>query len=361
MMYNVKASNVLALLTPASYRGFKDMTFCESKSSEQHFSNMQKQVERIKTEGTSEIILYTAERTIQNQLATLGKLSKLLECVVNTYNGDGINVKFLNEKQSEDFERKMKGEKYSTLSENTYECKIQIADFYTILKDIGVKCVVTIGKNLMARGISFVSKHEDDCLAATVMVYSANKTTHAVCISQALGRVCGRARPEYKRYVFTDSNTWKIYSDYIKDQELYNAQFLLPVNNGNLTSSIIDSTPLIKIKNLDRKNLGLGFKTGLPPKYSEAASGFDRMKQLIDNWYGKSTIIGKIFTFVYESEVGVSETELKEYIREIGSENTDYMFNELVRKDMKHNIVFERTSNNITKLRKEALKYTKTK
>ena len=83
-----------------------------------------------------------------------------------------------------------------------------------------------------------------------------------------------------------------------------------------------------------------------------------RMKQLIDDWYGKSTIIGKIFAFVYESEIGVSETELKELIKECGVAETWY--NDLCY-DNKYKNVFERTSNDITKLKKEALEYTRTK
>jgi hypothetical protein len=310
MLYKVKATNVLSLVTPASYRGYNDMIFTESKTTIEHFKNMQEQVKRIKTEGTSEIILYTAERTIQNQLVTMNKLSKVLECVVNTYNGDGINVKFTSKEESDDFEQKMKGERYKILGENTYECNIQIADFYTILKDIGVKCVVTIGKNLMARGISFVSKHEDGPLAATVMMYSATKTTHAVCISQALGRVCGRARPEYKRYIFTDSTTWKVYSDYIRDQELYNKQFLVPSNNETLTTDIIDATPLIGIKNLDRKNLGLSFKTTLPPKYTESASGFDGEKVI--KWITEKKLVGRMIEYLHSQTREISFEEFKD-------------------------------------------------
>jgi hypothetical protein len=83
------------------------------------------------------------------------------------------------------------------------------------------------------------------------------------------------------------------------------------------------------------------------------------MKERVNNWWGKTSIIGKILTFVYESENGVSETGLKAFIKDNGSDNPNQMYKHLNTRGKEYNIVFERI-NNITKIKKEALEYINT-
>ena len=88
---------------------------------------------------------------------------------------------------------------------------------------------------------------------------------------------------------------------------------------------------------------------------SDSEDEEDRMGELINMWWGKRTMMGKILSFVYESN-GVNENDLKEFIRECGSKNIDRMYKELIRKDKDFTSVFERR-NNITNLKQEAREY----
>jgi hypothetical protein len=85
------------------------------------------------------------------------------------------------------------------------------------------------------------------------------------------------------------------------------------------------------------------------------------MKELIDMWWNANSIIGKILKFVYDSQVGVSESELKEFIENAGSKSCGKMYYHLTTKQKEYSLIFERTSNNITKIKNEALDYIRTK
>jgi len=77
------------------------------------------------------------------------------------------------------------------------------------------------------------------------------------------------------------------------------------------------------------------------------------MTELIDMWWGKKTIIGKILSYVYENE-GVDEDELKEFLR-----NNNYSkawYSDLAQVNKEYKNVFERKNNN-TNLNKEAREY----
>ena len=84
----------------------------------------------------------------------------------------------------------------------------------------------------------------------------------------------------------------------------------------------------------------------------------ERMKQLIDMWWNADTIIGKILSFVYEHENGVSEAELKDYLHT--NKYSKAWHSDLEQKHKDYQFVFER-SHGITKLKQQALQYIKSK
>ena len=82
----------------------------------------------------------------------------------------------------------------------------------------------------------------------------------------------------------------------------------------------------------------------------------NRMKELVDMWWNGNTIIGRIFRFVYD-KTSVSETELKSFINSIGSANSQELFNELVRKQRGHSLVFMRDIHKNTRINTETREY----
>ncbi len=124
---------------------------------------------------------------------------------------------------------------------------------------------------------------------------------------------------------------------------------------------------------IDRKKLGLKMKfesetssedesnTSSFTQINSEDEDVSRMKHYIDLWWNANTIIGKIFRFVYNSEVGVSSEELKNYIIEIKagiSWNTDIITNN---KDKNYSLIFYKTNNDIIKLKEVVLQYVKEK
>jgi hypothetical protein len=103
-----------------------------------------------------------------------------------------------------------------------------ISYFYEACRKSGVSLIITIGMDLMSRGISFVSKpsslpeshdmndkndiaNDQNVIAATVMFYRPGAHIHAVALQQAIGRITGTACPMMERKLYASS---KIIQDY---------------------------------------------------------------------------------------------------------------------------------------------------
>jgi hypothetical protein len=135
--------------------------------------------------------------------------------------------------------------------------------------------------------------------------------------------------------------------------------------NGNkVDDSLISDIALWKMSRpVDRKTLKLekdmvfweDTEEDSDSGYTSDENDEDRMKRLINMWWGVDNIIGKILKFVYESQDGVTENKLKEFIESINASKTWY--NDLGTRVKEYSLVFERTKNQTTKLKKEAKEY----
>lgn len=224
--------------------------------------------------------------------------------------------------------------------------------------------VLTIGKDLISRGISFVSNHQENPLTATTMIYKPGNQLSQVALTQAIGRLNGTAQPHLKRRLYTTDDVYSNYITFVKNQR----EIMTAIrNNGNkVDSELISDIALWKASRpVDRKTLKLEQDMVFWEETED--SGFEeddnsniRMNQLIDLWWNADSTIGKILKFVYDSDVGVSEKELRNYIKECGSNNITAHYQELLKVDRNYNLVFERNSDRITKIRNEAKQYIKT-
>lgn len=342
---------------PSTYIGYKDIEYIELEDDLDIKTILKNEVQRIKTDGTFEAILYCIDRKIvDGHDKVLDSLASVLKCTVNTYNGNGITAFMRTLTLAKKFEAALKRQNVSYKKQNRYFTikNLPIRKFYTICKKLGENCVITIGKDLISRGISYVSEDKHEPLTATTMLYKPGMTMHSVGICQTIGRITGCAMPSLNRRVYAPKDVIETYQSYNKNQEQYIKQ--MRVKKG-LTKEIIAEMKFEKLKrHIDRVKLGLKMQT----KSEEVKVDTDRMKQLVNLWWNADTIIGKILRFVYESEVGVSEIELKDCLIELGSENPNELFNELVRIKRGHSLVFERTDNKITKMRKTAREYINT-
>lgn len=362
MLYNIETPDVIKLESPSTYRGYKDIEYNNLEDDLDMRDILKKEIKRIKDDGTNEVILYCIDRKIADgQDLVLNDLSKTLKCVVNTYNGNGIISIFRTISKSDKFQTQLKKNNITfNRDSKTFTMKnLPIRQFYTICKKIGEKCVVTIGKDLIARGISYVGEDEENPLTATTIIYKPGMSMHSVGICQTLGRVTGCAMPELKRRVYAPKDVISTYKLYNENQEKY-IKKILDEKTVTTTKDIIKNLIFEKLsRSIDRKKLDLKMKMKTEETNTETdtKTDSDRMKELINMWWNADTIIGKILKYVYECNGdGVCETELKEFISNCGSNNINGIYIHLTASAKEYKLIFER-NNEITNIREEARKY----
>jgi len=347
------------LESPPTYSGYKDIEYNILEDDLDMRDILKYEIQRIKDDETNEVILYCIDRKIADgQDLVLVNMAKTLKCVVNTYNGNGIISIFKTVSKADKFENQLKKAKVSYKRDSkTFTMRsLAIRKFYTMCKAIGEKCVVTIGKDLIARGISYVGEDEIHPLTATTIIYKPGMTMHAVGICQTIGRVTGCAMPELKRRVYAPDDVIKTYRVYNENQEKYINKILK--ESVKTTKEIIKGMLFEKLqRGIDRSKLDLKMKMK-PTQVPTESNNLDitRMQEHINNWWNSDSIIGKILKKVYDSKVGMSEQELKDFITDCGSENASHMYVHLTRDTKEYRLVFERTDG-ITKVRRIARDY----
>jgi len=237
--YKYKVEHVIRLPVPHNYIGYDKIDYvCLEDTKEIKQILIDEQNRRV-LQKENGVILYCVDKKIsEGQDPTFVSVcSYLKKCVVNTYNGNGITARVLNKRK---FEARLK--KFVQLNnavkmntqitykdESTNETKnvwnikgMAIKDFYQICKEIGMGIFVTIGMDLIARAISFVSSERSaNTVAATTMIYKPGNTLHAVALSQAIGRITGTARPDLQRTLYAPESVIENYLNYNMNQQQY--------------------------------------------------------------------------------------------------------------------------------------------
>jgi len=375
VVYIHKPGYLWDLPIPDNYVGHDKINFNELNdfSSQQITRILAREVRLRKQEGG--IILYCVERNKDSDENDNNQMKVFNDIVLNLkqtgldavtmYNSDGIKVVFRLKKQKTMFINKIEtlDLKY-TMDNNVINVNkrdIVISKFYGYLQSCDCKVVLTIGKDLISRGISFVSDHKENPLTATTMIYKPGHQLHCVALCQAIGRLTGTAQSKLSRRLYTTDDVYNNYMTFIENQkEIIKA---IKENGNKVDDSLISDIALWKMSRpVDRKTLKLEKDMVFweDTEDMESDSGYDsdedRMKRLINMWWGANTTIGKILKFIYESQDGLREKKLKEFIEECGSKNANQIYIHLTRQDKEYNLVFER-KDNITSLKKEARKY----
>lgn len=325
------------------------------------------------------IILYCVERNkdenedyegVSNQNSVfsslIGNIKKIGLDAISVYNSNGFKFVFRSTKHKKIFINKLEelNINYNTNENDTdilviKKTDLAICKFYGLLQIVGCKTVLTIGKDLISRGISFVSDQIDNPLTATTMIYKPGTQLSQVSLTQAIGRLNGTAQPSLIRRLYTTDDVYSNYKTFITNQkEIMSA---IRNNNHSVDEELISDIALWKASRpVDRKALKLEKDMTF---WSDSDSGCEtdesdetRMKNLVDNWWNADTIIGRIFNFVYQSNSGVSETELKNYITSLGGIPRTW-YTDLHTPNKDYWLVFTRDSGRITKIRDIAKQY----
>lgn len=321
LLYQVECPDVMRLEIPATYIGYDKIEHVKMEDDLKIRRHLSTEVERIKDAGTYEAILYCIDRKIVDGHEVLLKnLSNQLNCIVNTYNGDGIStyiktnlrVKFEKKLNKHDIEFQKVGRYYKMKN-------MAIRKFYTIIKSIGENCIVTIGKDLICRGISYVGENVEDPITATTMFYKPGKTMNAVGICQTIGRITGCAMPSLKRKLYCPEDVYETYVTYNKNQEIFIKK--IEQTEDQSTKVVVDSTIFEEYtRPIDRPKLNLKMKMEKKRVESEdeesnsedeetEIDGVDLKK--LRNWIDGETLVGKMINYLFEYG-SMSSEELKE-------------------------------------------------
>lgn len=260
MLYPIDCSNVFSIKKTQSYVGYESITHYPFKPSSV-FGDLAEEVNRIKAAKTYEAILYCVERKIEKgQAPVFDQVINLkLDCVIHLYNGNGITVYLPNSTLVKKFKPLISDYSY-TYNKNIFVVKkLSIKKFYSMVKAIGERCVITIGRDLICRGISFVGQDSTSPITATVMFYKPGPTCHTVAICQTVGRITGCAMPELPRRLYCPQDVYKSYISYNRNQELYINTFK---TTTGLTANVISKLKFQKYtRNIDKAKLNLQFVT----------------------------------------------------------------------------------------------------
>jgi hypothetical protein len=345
-VYMYPVENILELEIPESYSGYEKIrSYAIPEKFSETDSGIIKILEieiekRIKNELEKGIILISTERKItagQN-----GLFEKIIESdackdtMVSIYNGEGITVRpteMLFDRTLSNFVTKYnKINKPKIVVESEDDIfKIQnmtISDFYKVANDSGHLSVVTIGMDLMSRGMSFVSTKDDTSkqpLAATTMIYIPGKTMHLVGLAQSIGRICGTARPDISRRLYTTESVIENYKVFNENQK----QYLEKLRNspGEKSDEIIKNMEFKKkpSRNIDRANLKMNLNYSESEESSSSGSEdygeIDGVKLTsLRRWLDDDSLVGKMIRFLYDANSGVTFEDFKTGVEYEGSD-----------------------------------------
>jgi hypothetical protein len=359
IVYKYNIDSFVKLDVPDNYVGYDKINYKAVDFDEINVTDLiLTEQNRLIQQKQNGVIILASERRIQNgQDLLFEEVCAAVDCVVNTYNGNGIIARVNNpdfEHALDKFiEERIPDSKIVAFQErpNVWNLqKMAICDFYEICRLIGSGVIVTIGMDLVARGISFVSSSRKfNAIAATTVIYRPGETRHAVAITQALGRITGTARPDLPRYVYSTEKIINDYKSFNQNQEQY-VQAILD-NNGEMTPELMTSIELkYKIfRNLDRAHLRLNptYKADMidiqrhvqaessdedssdDDDYTDDDTTVDGVeKRKLKIWLRNSTTttIGKMVKFLYKNGNVNDEISFEEFKQKIDYDKSDEHF-----------------------------------
>jgi len=311
IVYKYDVQKVIQLSVPSNYVGYEKIKY-KPLDNEQHVKKILIQQEKNLQTG---IILYNTDRKIdKGQDVAFRMICGYLGCVVNTYNGEGITARIPKMKE---FEQHLPPKTRCTKqSEDVISLReMPIADFYEICRLIGHTVIVTIGMDLLSRGISFVSREKTpDAIAAVTMIYKPGLQMHAVGLCQAIGRITGTARPDLPRTLYAPQDVIDAYKNFNENQK----QYLSIMTNATMdvtTKDIMKNVELTKriSRPLDRPKLKL--KPAYKKSSNEVNLRIDGVQvKNIKRWINNNSVVGRILRYLVDKEECVSIEELKEGI-----------------------------------------------
>jgi hypothetical protein len=319
-LYNIECPDVMKLETPSNYTGYDKINHIDITDDLEVGEKLRNEVNRIKEAGTNEAILYCIDRKIEDgHNMLLHHFTNELNCIVNTYNGNGISTILKDPSHVERFERRLNRYNVGFIkNEMQYQMKnMSIRLFYKIMKSLGENCVLTIGKDLICRGISYVGEDTEAPITATVMFYRPGKNMNAVGICQTIGRITGCAMPNLERKLYCPEDVYNTYVKYNQNQETYIKE-ITKEGNTSTTKYTVDSLLFKNFRHpIDRPKLNIQMNME-----SDEETDVEDTDLVIDGvnltklrkWINGNTLVGKMIRYLYQQDTEISFNEFKQGI-----------------------------------------------
>ena len=255
--FPIKIENIIVLETPNGYNGWNNIEMKAIYKNDTK-SIIQRFVKDVERPGA---LLYCTDKVISEQNVLFKKICNYIDCPVSIYNGNGITVriekdtsnKFLEmiKRRKTEYELSIKVNESNILNDDKYNVykitELPISILYQVLKDLHYSKVITIGYDLMQRGISFVSiekKSGEQPLAAVDLIYQCGNSLNTVSINQAIGRITGTVNPHIKRKLYSTQEIIDSYINYNMNQDDFFAK--LKESDVEDTSEFFNSHYFIK-------------------------------------------------------------------------------------------------------------------
>jgi hypothetical protein len=338
----LRTNNIHVIPHPEGYCGFNETTFIKvpdytpnDGNEDETFLSILDSMNK-KTDYPEHLLVkvsqYKEDHDTYYEMVKLCNLSKHWACI--KFNGNGISV------ISKNFNSKMvfcgdtiKGKKVKTGKTTQYEYKLQQGQYcslLTFLVENNITRIITIAGRFADRGYSFVDSKFNYHL--TRMYYISSKTATCTGHLQSM-RLFGIYKTKTPLIVYTTENT-------INDLRKYDKIITKTFDKfKNSNSTVGETMRSLCFKELPQKHL-----SSLYPKYKNLVkvqskrnkneNGNGTIKKWISQWWNKSTISGKVLSFLYKAKNGSSHSELFAFLKNINSENPNAFIQELTNKSI---------------------------
>ena len=249
--------------------------------------------------------------------------------VVSIYNSNGIRITFRSQRLATQFINNLEdqGIRYTMNEMESNDVddilikknELSISRFYGMVQSIGAKVILTIGRDLLSRGISFVSDAATSPLAATTMIYKPGNQLSQVAIAQAIGRLNGTAQPKLTRRLYTTDDVYTNYTTFNRNQK----EIIAAIKENDLAvdSELIANIALWKAsRTVDRKALKLERDMTFWEDPASDDDGYASDEGCIDGvklsnlqkWINGDTLVGKMINFLYTCETPITVEDFKD-------------------------------------------------
>ncbi len=259
--YDIKNKFIIDLEIPNDYISYKNIHRETLPDSIDDMRNvLQKHIDENTTRDDYGAILYITDRKITSHSEFLNQFKNLSgNYVIHTYNSNGIVTSVPSRKFAiklgKYLKQKIKPFDFTTITD------IPIRDFYQIVKESNIKTCITIGMDMIARGISYCSSVKTaDAMTATVMIYKPSNKLHNVALVQTIGRLTGTARPDLQRVLYCTDDVYTNYMNFNINQETYIKK--LKENPETYSSNEMVTMKFVNklTRDIDRKKLKLSIQ-----------------------------------------------------------------------------------------------------